>query len=89
MVFAVWYGAGRLIEDFLREDVRHFGLTGSQWTAAATMAVCLFVIFVRHRTPKWGRWDTSPEATSATGREVPPVEPPTMAATEPEVTEEP
>jgi len=82
-VFATWYGVGRLIEDFLREDVRHFGLTGSQWSAAATMAVCLFVIFVRRRTPKWGRWDA--------GREEPAVEPPTMAPTdniEPEVTEE-
>jgi phosphatidylglycerol:prolipoprotein diacylglycerol transferase len=83
-VFATWYGVGRLIEDFLREDVRHFGMTGSQWTAAATMAICLFVLLFRRRTPKWGRWEAP--------QEEPPVEPPTMAPTEniePGVTEEP
>jgi phosphatidylglycerol:prolipoprotein diacylglycerol transferase len=40
VVFGAWYGTGRLIEDFLREDVRRFGLTGSQWTALATLVVC-------------------------------------------------
>ena len=63
--FAVWYGVGRLIEDFLREDVRHFGLTGSQWTAAVTMAVCLYMLIIRRRTPAWGRWDEGGETPAA------------------------
>lgn len=54
--FGAWYGVGRLIEDFLREDVRRFGLTGSQWTALATVLVCVtWLLFVK-RTPRWGHW---------------------------------
>jgi phosphatidylglycerol---prolipoprotein diacylglyceryl transferase len=62
-VFGAWYGTGRLIEDFLREDLRRFGLTGSQWTAVATLATCMvWLLFVR-RTPRWGRWDEAPSLT--------------------------
>ncbi len=56
-MFAAGYGIARIIEDFLREDLRHFGLTGSQWTATVTALVCLFTLLVLRRTPKWGRWD--------------------------------
>jgi phosphatidylglycerol:prolipoprotein diacylglycerol transferase len=57
MVFAAWYGVQRIIEDFLREDVRRLGLTGSQMTAIVTLVVCgSWLAFVR-RTPRWGRWD--------------------------------
>ncbi|HET9443197.1 MAG TPA: prolipoprotein diacylglyceryl transferase family protein [Acidimicrobiales bacterium] len=57
VVFGLWYGLARLVEDFLREDVRRLGLTASQWTAATTATVCLaWLLFVR-RTPRWGRWD--------------------------------
>jgi prolipoprotein diacylglyceryltransferase len=60
-VFAVWYSVQRIIEDFLREDVRHFGLTGSQWTSAFFLVLCLWhIVFVR-RTPRWGRWDEKDE----------------------------
>ena len=62
LVFAAGYGIARIIEDFLREDLRHFGLTGSQWTASVTAAVCLFTLVVLRRTPKWGRWDEREEA---------------------------
>jgi phosphatidylglycerol---prolipoprotein diacylglyceryl transferase len=56
VIFGAWYGVGRLIEDFLREDVRRFGLTGSQWTALATVLVCVtWLLFVK-RTPRWGHW---------------------------------
>lgn len=81
LTFGAVYGAQRLFEDFLREDVRRFGLTGSQWTAAVTILLCLYVLLVRHRTPWWGRWDerrehghTMPSATSghATGVGGPP-----------------
>jgi phosphatidylglycerol---prolipoprotein diacylglyceryl transferase len=59
--FGAWYSVQRIIEDFLREDVRHFGLTGSQWTSVFFLMLCLWhVIFVR-RTPRWGRWDERPE----------------------------
>jgi phosphatidylglycerol---prolipoprotein diacylglyceryl transferase len=57
LVFASGYAVARIIEDFLREDVRRFGLTGSQWTAVATLALCLFTLVVLRRTPRWGRWD--------------------------------
>jgi phosphatidylglycerol:prolipoprotein diacylglycerol transferase len=67
LVFGAWYGTQRIIEDFLREDVRHFGLTGSQMTSIVTVTVCLAWLVFARRTPRWGRWDegaTSVEATS-------------------------
>ena len=75
MVFAAWYGCERIIEDFLREDVRHFGLTGSQWTSVVTVVLALIGLFVYRRTPKWFRWDEEPP------EERPPTDetPPTMA----------
>ncbi|MGH9163983.1 MAG: prolipoprotein diacylglyceryl transferase [Acidimicrobiales bacterium] len=61
IVFGAWYGAQRILEDFLREDVRHFGLTGSQITAVITVAVCSgWLLFVR-RSPRWGHWDETPD----------------------------
>ena len=33
LLLGILYGAGRLAFDFLREDTRRLGLTGSQWTA--------------------------------------------------------
>jgi phosphatidylglycerol:prolipoprotein diacylglycerol transferase len=71
LVFASGYAVARIIEDFLREDLRRFGLTGSQWTAVATLAVCLFTLLVLRRTPRWGRWDERP---------LPPPEPQPAAA---------
>ena len=59
-VFGVGYGCARIIEDFLREDLRRFGLTGSQWVAILTVTLSLFVLLVRRRTPRWGRWDERP-----------------------------
>jgi phosphatidylglycerol:prolipoprotein diacylglycerol transferase len=61
MVFGAWYGAVRIVEDFLREDVRRFGLTGSQWTAIVVLLACLGGLFLLRRTPRWGRWDTTRE----------------------------
>ncbi len=62
LVFAIGYGLARILEDFLRDDVRRFGLTGSQWTAIATVCVCTYTLGVLRRTPRWGRWDTEPVA---------------------------
>ena len=69
-VFGLGYGMARIVEDFLREDVRRLGLTASQWTAIATVSVCLYALFVRRRTPRWGRWDESraPAATVSEDR---------------------
>lgn len=40
--FAIWYGAGRVITDFLRIDKTWlFDLTGSQWTAIGAIALGL------------------------------------------------
>jgi phosphatidylglycerol---prolipoprotein diacylglyceryl transferase len=63
-VFALGYGMARIVEDFLREDVRRLGLTASQWTAIATVAVCLYTLGVLRRTPRWGRWDERPSPAS-------------------------
>ncbi|HEX7165844.1 MAG TPA: prolipoprotein diacylglyceryl transferase [Acidimicrobiales bacterium] len=90
VVFGAWYGTGRVIEDFLREDVRRLGLTGSQWTALATVAVCVvWLLFVR-RTPRWGDWSPAPEtAPDASGDLAGTDEAaPTMAASPPTHTEE-
>ena len=57
--FGAWYGVGRLIEDFLREDVRRLGLTGSQWTALATVLVCVTWLLFIKRTPRWGHWSSA------------------------------
>jgi len=73
-VFAVWYGSMRIVEDFLREDVRHFGLTGSQWSSIVVVAVCLGALTLMRRTPRFGHWDTLPAAEPSPDEEEP-VEP--------------
>ena len=76
LVFGAWYGTGRLIEDFLREDLRRFGLTGSQMTAIVAMTVCFgWLLFVR-RTPRWGRWDRRDDEESRPEGDVPVEGPP-------------
>lgn len=60
LTFGAVYGAQRLVEDFLREDLRRFGLTGSQWTAIVAILLCLYVLTVTRRTPWWGKWDERP-----------------------------
>jgi phosphatidylglycerol---prolipoprotein diacylglyceryl transferase len=37
--YIAWYGAGRIITDFLRVENRFFGLTGSQWTSLVAVAL--------------------------------------------------
>jgi phosphatidylglycerol:prolipoprotein diacylglycerol transferase len=64
-VFGAWYGVQRVIEDFLREDTRHFGLTGSQITAILTVLLCLWHLTMVRRTPKWGQWDDEPAVDAA------------------------
>jgi len=54
LVFAVWYGAMRVITDFLRVDRRYFELTGSQWMAVVVGLICI-VLLLRFRgaPPAW------------------------------------
>src|SRR5213076_1617738 len=61
-VFGAWYGAMRIIEDSLREDVRHFGLTGSQWSSIVLVVICLWLLAFYRRTPPVGQWDKLPRA---------------------------
>ncbi len=73
LVFGAGYGFARLVEDFLREDLRRFGLTGSQWVALATLAICLANLLFVRRTPRWGRWDeraSGPEPPTVDGERV-------------------
>lgn len=49
LLLGILYGAGRLAFDFLREDTRRFGLTGSQWTALAVIVFASALILRRRR----------------------------------------
>ena len=91
MLFAAWYGCQRIIEDFLREDVRHFGLTGSQWSSIVLVALCLWLLVFYRRTPPVGQWDRvrTDDGPSEPVESEPPspasltVEPPTLSPPEP------
>jgi phosphatidylglycerol:prolipoprotein diacylglycerol transferase len=51
MTFAIWYGTGRVITDFLRVDKTYFGLTGSQLASIAAILVSLVVLARFARRP--------------------------------------
>lgn len=58
LTFGAWYGATRVLEDFLRVDKRIFGMTGSQWTGLTVSILSLITLAVwalrarsRPRTP--------------------------------------
>ena len=70
MMFAALYASGRVVEDFLREDLRRFGLTGSQMTAIVVLSACLYGLVVLRRTPRWGRWDAEPPPSPSLGGDV-------------------
>jgi phosphatidylglycerol---prolipoprotein diacylglyceryl transferase len=54
--FAIVYGAGRVVTDFLRVDKHFFGLTGSQWGAilAMTLAGLTLLWYARRPLPADG-----------------------------------
>jgi phosphatidylglycerol---prolipoprotein diacylglyceryl transferase len=49
--FALVYGAGRVVTDFLRVDKHFFGLTGSQWGAILAMTVAALTLLWYARRP--------------------------------------
>lgn len=51
MTFAIWYGTGRIITDFLRVDKTFFGLTGSQWTSIAAIVLSIVWLIRYARNP--------------------------------------
>jgi len=81
MTFAIWYGAVRIITDFLRVDKRFFGLTGSQWTSVVVVTVCVAVLAAWAIRPRAGSGgaDGRPEdgEEEPTTSFVPPPEPTT------------
>ncbi|HEX9123578.1 MAG TPA: prolipoprotein diacylglyceryl transferase family protein [Actinomycetota bacterium] len=46
LTFGAWYGAMRVVEDFLRVDKRFFGMTGSQWTGLTVSVFCVVTLIV-------------------------------------------
>jgi prolipoprotein diacylglyceryltransferase len=44
LTFGAWYGALRVVEDFLRVDKRFFGMTGSQWTGLTVSILCVMTL---------------------------------------------
>jgi phosphatidylglycerol---prolipoprotein diacylglyceryl transferase len=62
MTFAIWYGTGRVITDFLRVDKRFFGLTGSQWTclAAIVLSVVTLIRYARNPLPAQAAAEETP-----------------------------
>jgi phosphatidylglycerol:prolipoprotein diacylglycerol transferase len=72
LTFGAWYGATRVLEDFLRVDKRFFGMTGSQWTGMTVSAICLLLLLtwaIRARgSPRretYGRAEDEPAGASA------------------------
>lgn len=68
ITYVLWYGAARFVVDFLRNDRRYLGLTGSQLWAATIFLLCLYLL-IRYRgaPPRWQRPPKAPpEADGAT-----------------------
>ncbi len=54
MTWAICYGSGRIITDFLRVDKRFFGLTGSQWTSVAVVTASVLTLTLWALRPRPG-----------------------------------
>lgn len=77
LVFAVAYGAMRLVFDAIRIDKRFIGLTGSQWTSAAvvTVSIALLAWWAIRKPPDPGRVVRRPGEEAPTTAFTPPPEP--------------
>lgn len=74
LTFTLWYGAMRVITDFLREDKRYVGLTGSQLWALVVMAAALYLLARYRGAPP--RWADPPAAAESASTPVEGVEDP-------------
>lgn len=68
LTFGAWYGATRVLEDFLRVDKRIFGMTGSQWTGLTVSILSLITLLIwalrsrmRRGTVTYGPGEHDPE----------------------------
>lgn len=78
-VFVYWYGAARFVFDFLREDRRFLGLTGSQYAGLA--AIVALTVYLLWRRP----WQDRPWAWAPPDFDRPWLQPPAEEpASEPE-----
>ncbi len=66
LLLAVLYGVNRFTLDFLRDDLRRFGLTGSQWAAAAVV-ICGVILLWRRRDRPSERWPDEPSTEPVSG----------------------
>jgi phosphatidylglycerol:prolipoprotein diacylglycerol transferase len=57
LTFGAWYGAMRVVEDFLRVDKRILGLTGSQWTGGIVSIACIVTLLAWSRRRRTVRLD--------------------------------
>ncbi|MDQ3752068.1 MAG: prolipoprotein diacylglyceryl transferase [Actinomycetota bacterium] len=73
LVFVIWYGAARMVTDFLRVDRRYLGLTGSQILALTVGLICLYLL-VRYRGAprRWASGGHEPGSTVGYHRPGPP-----------------
>ncbi len=67
LTFGAWYGAARVLEDFLRVDKRFFGLTGSQWTGLTVSVVCLATLAAWALAARRGSGRAAPTPPSEPG----------------------
>lgn len=65
LFLAALCGTGRFALDFVREDTRRLGLTGSQWTASAVVVLAVVMIVVRRRSHDLPREATATPSTPA------------------------
>ena len=66
LLLGILYGSGRFIFDFLREDTRRFGLTGSQWTALGLVVLGSALLLRRRRSELPAERVTDPVGPEAT-----------------------
>jgi phosphatidylglycerol:prolipoprotein diacylglycerol transferase len=71
MAFAIWYGIGRVITDFLRVDKTYLGLTGSQLASIAAILISLILLarFARRPLPPREEGEGEPAAVPARAAE--------------------
>lgn len=67
LVFVIWYGAMRMVTDFLRVDRRYFGLTGSQLMTLVVGLAALYLLARYGGAPPWARREPGEPAAAPGG----------------------